>query len=1048
MPTYILEPENYSHFVHVEKIKTVDEALFKIKIEGSGTQDDELFLDFKQKFEELIKETEVLSVYAESMEKGDPEPSNEIKDSDAYLLTSSRHFLKIVELSNEAKQLGIDVNESLIFRFLLYSAIGFFACRRHAISAALSNRLIEDIESINDDDTIIKDLFCLVIHFIGGKFIECQDLSKKLISSVRSKLETQSDDENWYYLPFIGVIAKRISFVVDSLIKGDLNDIPEHNAEIREIAIKLNELGFTEISLIFLKLSFSIGYLVRYSVWNLREVMPYNTHRQKSEVNCFIEARIEEKKYFIFHSQYEALFERRILDKSSNQLISMPTGAGKTLLGQLLVFKNLLLDEKHGSKIIYVVPTRSLAQEKLNEFEEIFSVEGLNYSICKITGDALIESEDVIKTHDILIMTQEKFDMLLRENFYGESINSVVADEFHNIYKDYRGLKLLLSLERFKNNQQYSGSRIFLISAILSQDNQEEIEKWLYPEGSTEGISFNTDWQPTFSRRGFFDYIKYHSNSMWPIEFDDGRTLRLEKPEIEVDPDLFFEPAAYIATELAKDDCVYLYSHKKADIIDDAKIIAKKLAKKEYNYIDWDKNRQYSQKLRRILRTHPFCDVFESGVAIHYGKLPLVIRKIVEESVKDKATPIIFATSTLAQGLNLPIKSILIPYPKLGKETMDIGSFLNLIGRAGRPYQAEEGQVVLMTYKGKPGLKAFKREEIQKYLESSSKDISVAKNPIEVLIDKKSRNVMDTAYKIILGTLESLLLAGIAEGTVDWLENNKRLIEILSFGTRSIDYHKEVSTLLSEIQSRFLQEYRIVEIRSETLVLNRRGVIFYKSGFTPSSSLEQINWLSSNMALIRELVYIDFNVFDRRFGELWKRLLYNLLSTVEGKTYLDSDRVKEKWVWGSLSWIKEDPIETIAEKGYRNDLLTAYSELEGSLSGFISWGLFAVGKWMSLLNIPNNEVIEKKFIDLSKYVWYGANDPIALQIMTDDTNRRLLRDDVIRIEKAIKSRMVKNFVREPSLLHEEAVIDSLNKIDLFKYENSEIISILKKMYGS
>uniref|UniRef100_UPI000B2574B9 hypothetical protein n=1 Tax=Methanoculleus chikugoensis TaxID=118126 RepID=UPI000B2574B9 len=226
------------------------------------------------------------------------------------------------------------------FRFRLYSAIGFFACRRHAISAALSNRLIEDIESINDDDTIIKDLFSLVIHFIGGKFVECQEISKKLISSVRSKLETQSGDENWYYLPFIGVIAKRMSFVVDSLIKGDLNDIPEHNAKIREIAIKLNELGFTEISSILLKLSSSIGYLVRYSVWNLREVLPYITHRQKSEVNIFIEARIEEKKYFIFHSQYEALFEWRILDKSSNQLISMPTGgAGKTLLGHPEIFK-------------------------------------------------------------------------------------------------------------------------------------------------------------------------------------------------------------------------------------------------------------------------------------------------------------------------------------------------------------------------------------------------------------------------------------------------------------------------------------------------------------------------------------------------------------------------------------------------------------------------------------------------------------------------------------------------------------------------------------
>jgi len=533
LPTYILKPKKYSHFVHFEKIKSVDEALFRLKMEDSEKKDKKLFLDFKQKFEELVKETEILSIYAESLKKSNLESSNKIEDSDAYLLTSSRHFLKIVELGNEAKNLGIDVNENLLFRFKLYSAIGFFACRRHAISAALSNRLIDESESIKSDDVIIKDIFSLIIHFTGGKFTECQDISQKLINLVKSNLESQSNDESWYYLPFVGVIAKEISFVVDSLINGNIQEIPEYNAKIHETAIKLNALGFTELSTILLKLSFSIGYLIDYSVWNLRKVLPYSTKRQKSEVNSFIEARIKENKYFIFHSQYEALFKQQILDSPSNQLISMPTGAGKTLLGQLLVFKNLLLSEKNGSKTLYIVPTRSLAQEKLDEFEEIFSIKGLNYSVCKITGDALIESEEVIKTNDILIMTQEKFDMLLRENFYDESINSVVADEFHNIYEGYRGLKLLLSLERFKSNPNYQESKIFLISAILSHDNQEEIVKWLYPEDSPQGISFNTDWQPTFSRRGFFDYIKSISEPFWPIEFNDGITLRLEKPAIK-----------------------------------------------------------------------------------------------------------------------------------------------------------------------------------------------------------------------------------------------------------------------------------------------------------------------------------------------------------------------------------------------------------------------------------------------------------------------------------------------------------------------------------
>ena len=50
-----------------------------------------------------------------------------------------------------------------------------------------------------------------------------------------------------------------------------------------------------------------------------------------------------------------------------------------------------------------------------------------------------------------------------------------------------------------------------------------------------------------------------------------------------------------------------------------------------------------------------------------------------------------------------------------------------------------------------------------------------------------------------------------------------------------------------------------------------------------------------------------------------------MLSSVEGKTYLDSHTVREKWIWGTLSWMKENPIESIAKKGYRGDLLIAYS---------------------------------------------------------------------------------------------------------------------------
>lgn len=169
---------------------------------------------------------------------------------------------------------------------------------------------------------------------------------------------------------------------------------------------------------------------------------------------------------------------------------------------------------------------------------------------------------------------------------------------------------------------------------------------------------------------------------------------------------------------------------------------------------------------------HPdyyLAEVLKKGVAFHYGKLPQLIRNLVEDLYKKEEIQNVFCTSTLLEGVNMPTQNIFILDNKNGTRKLDPIDFWNLSGRAGRLAQELEGNIFCLQYKGFEwdNKEIFRKEKInlqptilnridrnlikiEKIL--NSKDVSGSVTETEILkyianIIKSDTLEIDTNYK-------------------------------------------------------------------------------------------------------------------------------------------------------------------------------------------------------------------------------------------------------------------------------------------------------------
>lgn len=362
-----------------------------------------------------------------------------------------------------------------------------------------------------------------------------------------------------------------------------------------------------------------------------------------------------------------------------NLVLASPTASGKTLIAELCALKHIL--ERDG-KVLYLTPLRALASEKYEEFKKYSAItksDGKRISVGISTGD-YDSSDPWLERYDIIVATNEKVDSLLRHKAkWMDDISLVVADEVHLLNEMERGPTLEVVLARLM--QTNPGIQVLALSATIN--NVEEIASWLKAGFVT------TEWRPITLKEG----ILLHDE----IQFKDGDAKRIEK-EVK-------NPTLNMALNTVKSggQALIFASTRK-----NAVTLARKTAPKISEVLSKPMKRALEREAERILTTGEktriselLAELVKCGVAFHHAGLGGVHRKIIEDAFRDGKIKVLTATPTLAFGVNLPARTVIIHdyrryEPGYGYYPISVLEYKQMCGRAGRPRYDKIGEAVIV----------------------------------------------------------------------------------------------------------------------------------------------------------------------------------------------------------------------------------------------------------------------------------------------------------------------------------------------------------------
>lgn len=366
--------------------------------------------------------------------------------------------------------------------------------------------------------------------------------------------------------------------------------------------------------------------------------------------------------------------------ENKNIMAAIPTASGKTLLAEFAMLKSIL-DENRRGKALYIVPLRALASEKYDSFrsfEGIMKSSGRGVSTGIATGD-FDSRDDWLGQFDIIVATSEKVDSLLRNRSrWMEEITVVVADEIHLIDSPNRGPTLEIVLAKLR--QINPGMQIIALSATIG--NADEIAKWL------DAALVVSEWRPIILKEGVFfgNAINFGDRSQREVkERSRDATISLVADTLaEGGQCLIFESSRKNTEGMAQRAGTAISSLISGEIKEKLKIIA-------------DEVRETSEV--ETARKLALC--IENGSAFHHAGLISEQRKLIEGGFRNGIIKVISATPTLAAGLNLPARRVIIKgYRRydanFGLTPIPVLEYKQMAGRAGRPRLDPYGESVLI----------------------------------------------------------------------------------------------------------------------------------------------------------------------------------------------------------------------------------------------------------------------------------------------------------------------------------------------------------------
>jgi len=384
------------------------------------------------------------------------------------------------------------------------------------------------------------------------------------------------------------------------------------------------------------------------------------------------------------------------LESGKGVLVAAPTGAGKTIVGEFAV--NLVINS--GGKCFYTTPIKALSNQKFSELSDKYG----STRVGLLTGDTSINSEA-----QIVVMTTE----VLRNMIYANSttitdLKYVVMDEVHYLADKFRGAvweEILIHLS--------DAVQVISLSATVS--NAEEFGEWLQTvRGDTEVIVSETRPVPLYQHVLF-------GNRLIDL-FGEGQRLNPELTKLERDtyrkikgnwrdkprgPRSLTRPEVIekLERESLLPAITFIFSRNNCDAavrqcIASGIRLTNSKERQEIRDVVSRNIKSLAEEDLVVLGYYEWADALERGVAAHHAGLLPAFKVTVEELFQRGLVKAVFATETLALGINMPARTVVLEklskWNGEGHVAISPGEYTQLTGRAGRRGIDIEGNAVIL----------------------------------------------------------------------------------------------------------------------------------------------------------------------------------------------------------------------------------------------------------------------------------------------------------------------------------------------------------------
>ena len=635
-------------------------------------------------------------------------------------------------------------------------------------------------------------------------------------------------------------IFKSLNDVLNYIYTGKFEFIENSIKILEKFGLIALNYGFVEFSWVIDILKIMIEEFYNNSFWN--QLKPLN---QDDSFNPMLKqyilnyAKLKKPILELWPSQLKAMPQ---IIKGNNFTVKMPTSAGKTLIAELSILK-FLIDTDFLGKIIYLSPFKSLSTELEIKFKK--SLGKLGVKVSEFYGNFEIDpfGKNIVDSYDLFILTPEKFDSLLRtQNNFKENVGLIIIDEGHIIGEtNKRGLKFELLINREK--KIFENSRLIFISGVLP--NMEDFTKWLT---GNENNFVETNWKPTDVKIGALTWTKKESIiEYFNSEIKDSLNFMNEIYDDEtyssMIPKKRNEALALSALKFSNEGQTFIFSPVKDHIKSMASAIIEMNSKLTGKFscitLKIDKEDKDVKNLKKLIINelgpeNELLNYINCGFAIHHADLPENIKIIIENLLRKNKIKLVIGTDTLTQGINFPIKTVLIKsiyrnrYKKIDEETIN-----NVIGRAGRANEENNGRVLLVI--DKIINKSDQKQEFKKLLNKNKRlesSLRFILKKIKRKLIRSKLNFEEFCLNLAENTQEKYLKEQIISldfELLSFIEENKDLDtgELLELIINYSLYHAQFPDNSEELE--ILLKSRIQYLKNEYSKNNRPRM--YKLGF-------------------------------------------------------------------------------------------------------------------------------------------------------------------------------------------------------------------------